>query len=102
MAERVDLAVTFFARLRGLLGPRPWEGRDGLWLEPCSGVHGLGLRQAIDVILVDEALTVLWLRTLRPWRLGQLHLDARAALELPEGSLVRSGTAVGDVLWLER
>ncbi len=102
VAERAELATSFISRLRGLIGRRGWEGLDGLWIEPCAGVHGLGMRFAIDVVLLDEALGVIWVGTLRPWRMGRIHLDARAALELPAGTADRTGTAIGDVLALER
>jgi uncharacterized membrane protein (UPF0127 family) len=101
LGHRVSLARTFGLRLRGLIGRRAWGEHDGLWIEPCAGVHSLGLRFAIDVVLVDEAHAVLWLGTIEPWRLGRMHLDARAALELPAGTLVRSGTTVGDRLAVE-
>ena len=61
----------------------------------------MGMRYTIDVVLVDEANVALWIQTLDPWRLGKIHLDARAALELPAGTLERTGTEVGDVLVFE-
>lgn len=102
LGERVDLAITFFKRLRGLIGSKGWKDRDGLWIEPCTGVHGFGLGYDIDVILVDDSLTTLWIGTLRPWRVGRVHLDARAALELPKGMVERTGTTAGDQLVFER
>ena len=102
LGRRVELATTFAHRLRGLVGKRDWGDRDGLWIEPCLGVHALGLRFPIDLVLVDEGLTVLWTQTLHPWRLGKMHLDAQAALELPAGTIERTGTRRGDQLALER
>lgn len=101
LGDRVSLARTFTQRLRGLIGRRSWGDQDGLWIEPCAGVHGVGLRFAIDVVLVDESGSTLWLQTLEPWRVGRMHLDARAALELPEGTLARTGTELGDTLVLD-
>jgi uncharacterized protein len=98
LAERADVADTFLRRLRGLLGRKGWGPFDGLWIEPCAGVHALGMAFPVDVILVDESRRALWVRTLRPWRIGGYHLDARAALELPAGTLERTGTQPGDRL----
>jgi uncharacterized membrane protein (UPF0127 family) len=100
LAERAQVADTFLRRLRGLLGRRGWGADDGLWIEPCAGLHALGMSFPVDAILVDEGLRVLWARTLRPWRLGAFHLEARAALELPAGTLETTGTRPGDVLEL--
>lgn len=100
LAERVEVADTFLRRLRGLLGRTGWGPSDGLWIEPCAGVHALGMTFPVDVILVDEGLRALWAGTLRPWRIGGYHLEARAALELPVGTLERTGTRPGDRLEL--
>lgn len=102
LADHVEVADTFLRRLRGLLGRRSWGVWDGLWIEPCAGVHALGMAFTVDVILVDEGSCALWVQTLRPWRIGGFHLDARAALELPAGTLARTGTAPGDRLELRR
>lgn len=102
LGRKVDLARTFRGRLWGLVGRSGWGETDGLWIEPCAGVHTFGMRFAIDVILVDEGLQVLWLgRHIRPWRLGKMHLDAQAALELPLGAVDKTGTTLGDLLTLE-
>ena len=102
LSRRAALATSFGARLRGLLGRRGWRGLDGIWIEPCAGVHSLGMRFSIDVLLVDDAMTVVaLLAPLRPWRLGAVHLEAAAALEVPVGTVDRTGTQVGDALALE-
>jgi uncharacterized protein len=102
LGRRVEVAESFVRRLRGLLGRRGWGPSDGMWIEPCAGVHGLGMSFAIDVVLIDEGLHAIWVQTLHPWRLGRIHLDARAALELPVGTLARTGTSPGDRLRIER
>lgn len=102
MGRKVELARSFGRRLIGLIGRRDWGEADGLWIEPCDGVHSLGMRFAIDVLLVNEGHEVIWIsKALRPWRLGKMHLDARAALELPLDVIAETGTRVGDLLTLE-
>ena len=98
LGERIEQARSFRARLRGLMGRRDWGELDGLWLEPCTGVHGLAMSFALDVILVDASHVVLWTQQLRPWRLGTMDLRASAALELPLGRLQETGTICGDRL----
>jgi uncharacterized membrane protein (UPF0127 family) len=101
LAERALLAHGFLERARGLLGRNGWGELDGLWIEPCSGVHGLGMRFPIDVVVVDAAMTVVAVETLRPWRIGRLHLDAAAVLELPSGRARGARVEPGDLLALD-
>jgi uncharacterized membrane protein (UPF0127 family) len=98
LGERIERAQSFRARLQGLIGRRDWGEQDGLWLEPCTGVHGLAMSFALDVVLVDASHVVLWTQELRPWRLGRMDLRALAALELPLGQVEKTGTICGDRL----
>ena len=98
LGQRIEVARGFFSRLRGLIGRRGWGKTDGFWIEPCSGVHAFGMRFTIDVVLVDEELRVLLVQTLKPWRVGKIDLRAYAALELPVGTAVGTGTVAGDEL----
>ena len=103
LGTRVDLADRWLARLRGLLGrPEPKPG-EGLLLTPCSSVHMLGMRYPIDVALLDAERYVVSVHPgLRPgWNMAAAR-GARFALELPVGTLARSGTLPGDRLdWQE-
>ena len=102
LAERAAEADTFTERALGLIGRRGWGATDGLWIEPCAGVHALGMRFPVDVVLVDGAMTVVAVQTLHPWRIGRPRLDAAAALEVPVGTVAASGTRCGDSLAVER
>ena len=102
VAERVEIAAGFAARLRGLLGRNALEPGQGLWLEPCSSIHMFFMRFAIDALFVDEQRVVVrCVQSLRPWRIAVGGLRARAVLELPTGTIPRSETRVGDALDLE-
>lgn len=100
LGQQVEVAHGFLRRFRGLIGRKHWGNLDGLWIEPCAGVHAFGMGFTIDVILVDEGRRVLWTQTLRPWRVGKVHLDAHSALEIPLGTLEKTGTRKGDQLAL--
>jgi uncharacterized membrane protein (UPF0127 family) len=99
LAEEAEVAETSASRRRGLLGrDRLFEG-GGLLIIPCRQVHTFGMRFPIDVVFVDEALRVVRLvKRLRPGRLSPFVLRARTALELPEGTIERTGTRSGDSL----
>jgi len=99
LGDRIGVADRWWPRLRGLLGhPAPREG-EGLILMPCRGVHMMGMRYALDVILADARGRVLvCFPHLRPGRTTGMHRDAHVALEIPVGTILRTGTAPGDEL----
>ena len=102
LAERLVRATTFRARLIGLLGRKSLPEGEGLSIEPCSSVHMLFMRFAIDVVFVNaDGRVVRAISGLRPWRATRLYPEARWVAELPNGTLARSGTAEGDSLQID-
>lgn len=99
LAERAELATGFLRRARGLIGRRDWSAADGLVIEPCNGVHSFFMGLLIDVAHVGSDGRVLrTVPALGPWRVGPVVSGSRWALELPAGTLERTGTMVGDHL----
>ncbi|MFI9305423.1 DUF192 domain-containing protein [Streptomyces triculaminicus] len=93
MTVPLEIAASFRARSRGLLGRDGIEG--ALFLTPASGVHTWRMRFAIDVAHLDRDLTVLSVRTMRPGRLGAPRLRARHVLESSAGAMARWGLRAG-------
>lgn len=78
---------------------RAWRHRgsaDGV-IFAGSGAHGVGLRQALDVALLDADDRILWIGRLRPWRFVN-HPDARTVVELPVDALDGLDWACGSLL----
>ena len=68
-------------------------------LTPCQSVHMYGMRCSLDVAFMDRVgVIVAAYRSLPPGSRSKWHRDAAHALELPAGTLERSGTIVGDLL----
>ena len=65
LASALAVADTHWTRLRGLLGVRVDDFRNGrgLWILPCHGVHTLGMGFPIDVVYLDRSLTVVHVET---------------------------------------
>jgi uncharacterized protein len=100
-AVRVFQARSFISRLFGLLGRRPLSAGEALWIQPCSSVHTVGMRYAIDVVFVDDSGRVLATHeSLAPRRLAAAR-RARAALEMPSHSLAALGIVPGRRLTVE-
>ena len=97
LAERVQRADTFLSRLVGLLGRDGLAEGEALWISPCKGIHTMGMSFPIDAIFLDGDLRVVALRhRVRPWRATRFIKGAVSVLELPAGSILMSGVAVGD------
>ncbi len=99
LATELGVANTHWTRLRGLLGIRPDDFRNGsgLWITPCHGVHTLGMGFPIDVVYLDRGMSVIHIQhDLRPWRFAPVRAQAASVLELPCRTAAETGTAVGD------
>ncbi len=98
IAMRVRVAGTSRERRRGLLQTTSLHEDAGLWIVPCEAIHTFGMYLAIDVVFLDKELRVCGLRpNLKPSRIA-FSLKAHSVLELPTGTIARSGTVVGDQL----
>lgn len=98
LLERVEVASTFFERLRGLLGRKGLAPGEALLIVPCNSVHTCFMRFPIDVVFLGRDGAVLAIaRCLRPWRFYACR-GAFAALELSAGSSHRLKIAAGDRL----
>jgi uncharacterized membrane protein (UPF0127 family) len=99
VVRRLRLALGYWSRLRGLLGSSTLPPGEGLLLRPCSAIHTFFMRYPIDAVFVDRCGQVVGLRRgLRPWRASGSVGGAYATLELPAGTVARTGTQVGDIL----
>jgi hypothetical protein len=93
----LDIAETFGARLRGLLGQ---GGVDGaLMLRPAKSVHTMGMRFSIDVAFVDRELQVIdVIVAMRPNRMSRVRARSSAVIEAEAGAFERWRLLVGDQL----
>jgi uncharacterized membrane protein (UPF0127 family) len=97
LAGQAQLAARYRERLIGLLGRNSLRAGEGLALVPCSSVHTLMMRFAIDVAFLGRDFRVLRiLPAVRPFRIPPPVSGARLVVELPAGTLARHRVAVGD------
>ena len=93
-AAQVSVADNFWLRFRGLMLRKSLAPGEGLLLWDCPAIHCCFMRFPIDVVYLDEEMTVVGKETVRPWRLGGRFAGARHVLEVAAGAAeaVRPGT----------
>jgi uncharacterized protein len=103
LAERAELARSFWARGRGLMGRTSLPESYALIIYPESSIHTFFMRIPIDVLFVDRDNRVVKLREAmppsRPFA-GVAPWHGRYVIEMPAGVIQATGTAVGDQLVL--
>jgi uncharacterized membrane protein (UPF0127 family) len=93
------VADTVWTRFKGLIGMRELAEGDGLAIIPCNGVHCMFMSIPIDVLYVSADHRVVALDAeMRPWAIGRFYRDAHYVIELPAGTIKRTGVAIGDQL----
>ena len=94
----------------GLMGRASLKPDAGLWLPGTNGIHMTFMRFPIDAVFLSRpepghggAQTVVSVhRGLRTWiGLVPLVRGAYGVLELPVGTIERTGTLIGDLVALE-
>ena len=98
LADRADKADTSAKRRTGLLKHTGLDTGEGLWITPCEGVHTFGMKFPIDVVFLSRKKSVVKVRPNMVRGRVALSLRAHSVLELPAGTVERTGTAVGDQL----
>ena len=102
IVRELRMADNFFTRAKGLLGTRELPEGHGLLIRPCNSVHMLWMSYAIDVVFLSKAMEVVRvIPELKPWRLSPVVKGAYQVLELPEGTISRSGLVPGNKLVLK-
>ncbi|WP_128912087.1 DUF192 domain-containing protein [Granulicella sibirica] len=99
IGDRIEYAANSLTRLVGLLGRSTLTAGEGLWIDPSSGVHTIGMRFAIDVVGLDRSMRVIkvWQR-LKPQRVTSISTNVRSVLELAAGEIDARSIRLGDVL----
>ncbi|MBR2180058.1 MAG: DUF192 domain-containing protein [Selenomonadaceae bacterium] len=95
----VDIADNFFTRFRGLMLRKRLASGHGLLISPCSSVHMMFMRFAIDVVYLSKGYRILKIvRNLRPWIGVSMCSGAHSVLELNSGESERLNLKVNQTL----
>jgi uncharacterized membrane protein (UPF0127 family) len=92
---RALICTSFLERSRGLLFRASLPRDQVLVLEPCSAIHMIGMRFAIDAVFVDASGTVIKVVSeLKPWRFAAAP-GARATWEFAAGRAAELNIQIG-------
>jgi len=99
LATKVRKADKFLTRLVGLLKRTHLGPEEALWLMPSKGIHTIGMKFPIDVVFLSKDQRVVGLASgLAPYRISSVHFRSYSVLELPNGTIRKSRTELGDQL----
>ncbi len=99
LAEKVQVADSFWGRMRGLLGHAPLAQGEGMVIMPCQWIHTLFMGFSIDVVYLGNDLRVVHLQeNVPPNRLCSPVPRASCVVELSARAISRAGVQIGDQL----
>jgi len=94
LAEHVELADTFWKRLRGeMFRKKPIAI---LFRGGSLHVHTCFMRFPIDLVFLRRGRVIKLVHEVRPWRFCRAPKGSDSLLELPAGTLARCGVRCGD------
>lgn len=100
LAGQLQVARNSAERRKGLLGRSALLPGEGLWILPCQAVHTAFMQFPIDLIYLDRTKRVLKVTKQIPaWR-ASVCLRAHSVLELPVGTIARTETVPGDLIYI--
>lgn len=95
---QVHLANGIWTRFRGLMFVGRLAAGEGLLIDPCTSVHTMFMRMAIDVVFLDRTNRVVKIaHDLKPYRFS-IAKGARRVLEISAGCARSLRIEVGDEL----
>ena len=107
IADKCNVAESFFTRLRGLIGTRSLATGQGVFFPRNNSIHMWFMSIPIDVIFVkrlsENTVRVTSVHeNLRPWKwLPVMDGKATDTLELPVGTIARLRIDEGDQLCID-
>jgi uncharacterized protein len=99
LADRARIAQSYRSRMKGLLNIRELEEGLGLLIPRCNAIHTFFMKMTIDVVFLDRTFHVVRLiPAASAFRVFWGGWKARAVIELPTGTIQKTGTQRGDLL----
>ena len=99
ISQNHDIANKFLDKAIGLLKQK---SHPSLVIKTRFGIHTIGMKNSIDIIVLDRKNNVVGLReNLSPQRIFIWNPKFDTVLEMPSGIIKKSNTCLGDLLTFE-
>lgn len=98
LADELEVPRTFLGRGVGLMFRRALQPGTGMWINPCNGIHMMGMNFPIDAVFLDRDLRVKKVYPSLPAWYGVVWVEwgAHSVLELPARSTAALDLVPGD------
>ncbi|MEH6908067.1 DUF192 domain-containing protein [Neobacillus drentensis] len=97
----INLADSFFKRLKGLMFRKDRLVEEGLWIIPCNSIHMCFMNFEIDAVFLNkEGQIIKMIEALRPWGFVKPVKNAYSVIELPTGTVTKLGLQKGEIIKL--
>lgn len=101
LIENLELAESFFARGKGLLGRKSLEASSALWIKPCNNIHTCFMNFAIDVIFVNKKMEIVKIASdTKPYKIVGPFWKSSSVIETAAGCAQKWNLQVGDQLYV--
>ena len=101
IAERIDIADSFFSRFMGLMFRKNIADNYALLISQCAMIHTCFMKFTIDAVFLSKDMEVISIiENLKPWRFTKYFGNAYYTLELKSGNISKK-IEIGDKLEIE-
>lgn len=99
ICENLQLANTYFKRLKGLMFTKELPAQNAMQIIPCKEIHTFFMNYSIDVLYLDSKNNIVSIdANLKPGKIGKLIKNAKSVIELPEGKTKEFYIKVGQTV----
>ncbi|MFN4149589.1 MAG: DUF192 domain-containing protein [Candidatus Sericytochromatia bacterium] len=99
ISDNIGLANTMLTRFIGLMNKKTLEDNEGILLTPCNSIHMMFMKFPLDIVFLDRKNKVIKIiENLKPWRVSPVIFMAQSVLELPSGTISKTGLKINDTL----
>lgn len=101
LSDKIEVADSFFTRIKGLLGRDGLGENEVMWIKPCNNIHTFFMKFSIDCIFVDKKMEIKKLaEDVGPFQLVGPYWNAYSVIETKAGFINSNNLKIGDQLYV--
>jgi uncharacterized membrane protein (UPF0127 family) len=102
LADELEVERSFIGRTAGLMFRQTLNPGQGMWINPCNGIHMMFMKFPIDAVFLDrnERVKKVYRKLPAWWGVVWFVWGAESVLELPPGSTADIDLRPGDQILL--